>query len=140
MLDPTPALFLLVDLSLLPSLSVFRVIIQLFRFSSVQYTFFSPVEVPAPSITHSTLLAGTECNLTCDYSLDFFPHEASASWTVNGNEVLIEGVTLSFSPLNTADNGKYSCELNITSLTPYVIAEGPPRRSDELSIAVESKS
>ena len=109
------------------------------------YTFYSPVEVPAPSIMNSTLLAGNESNLTCDYSLDFIPHEASATWRLNGNEmtqnnrVLIEGATLSFSPLNTSDSGRYCCELSIISLTSHVIIQGPPRKSNELLIAVESK-
>ena len=110
------------------------------------HTFHSPVEVPAPSITHSTLLAGTESNLTCNYySLDSIPHEANATWRLKGNKltqndrVLIEGATLSFSPLNTSDSGRYSCELSIISLTSNVIIQGPPRKSNELLIAVESK-
>ena len=109
------------------------------------YTFFSPVEVPDPSIINSTLLAGTESNLTCDYSLDSIPHEASATWRLNGNKltqndrVLIEGATLSFSPLNTSDSGRYSCELSIISLTPHVIVQGSPRKSNDLLISVKSK-
>ena len=102
--------------------------------------------MPVPSITHSTLLAGTTSSLTCNYSLSHFPHASSATWTVNGIEVtqndrvLIEGVTLSFSPLKTSDSGRYSCELIITSLTPYVIVQGVPITSDELPVAVKSKS
>ena len=113
----------------------------------VLFTLLSSVKVPVPSISHSTLLAGATSNLTCDFSLDYFPHEASATWTVNENgngvtqndRVLIEGVILSFSPLNTSDSGRYSCELNITSLKPYVIVQGPPMASNKLPIAVESK-
>ena len=104
--------------------------------------------MPVLTITHGTLLAGTASNLTCDFSLDYFPHEASATWTVNENgnkvaqndRVLIEGATLSFSPLNTSDSGRYSCELSIISLTSHVIVQGSPRKSDELLIVVESKS
>ena len=110
------------------------------------HTFYSPVEVPAPSITHSTLLSGNESNLTCNYfSLDSIPHEANATWRLNGNKltqndrVLIEGATLSFSPLNTSDSGRYSCELSIISLTSHVIIQGPPRKSNELLISVKSK-
>ena len=116
-----------------------------FMCNIIMYTSFSPVQVPAPSITYSTLLAGTASNLTCDYSLNDFPHEASATWTVNGNEVtpnnrvLIDEVTLSFFPLNTLDHGRYSCELNITSLTSHVLVQGPQNKSDELPIAIESK-
>ena len=102
--------------------------------------------MPTPFIAHSTLLAGTRSNLTCDYSPHYYPHIIpSATWTVNetevtqNNRVLIEGVTLSFSPLITSDSGMYSCELIITSLTPHVIIEGSPKTCTELQIVVESK-
>ena len=107
------------------------------------------VPVPKPFISDGVFTAGTEGNLTCNYSLSSVVDtdvEASASWTVNGSAVATsgdgrvstDGVSLIFSPLTTSDTGKYTCTLTLTSLTPHVTVQ-EEKHSSGKAVMVYSK-
>ena len=103
------------------------------------------VPIPTPRIVHSSLVAGTTSNFTCNHTVDF-PAMASATWTVGGvsidttgdGRVSTDGVVLSFSPLTTSDSGRYVCTLTIISRTHHVVIEGTDQMS-ELDITVQSE-
>ena len=106
--------------------------------------------MPTPSIMNSspTLVAGTNTNLTCVYSLEPpLPVEATVTWRVNGVDlttsgssgISVEGTYLVFFPLTTSDTGTYTCTLSLTSNEPFItfIQE---KTSEALEILVPSKS
>ncbi|CAI8025893.1 Receptor-type tyrosine-protein phosphatase delta [Geodia barretti] len=85
-------------------------------------TLIVQISTPTPSISHSVLIAGTESNLSCDYSLGAYvdSHVAeNVSWMVNGSAVatngrriiLNNGQFLYFSPVSVSDSGRYTCQL-----------------------------
>ena len=108
---------------------------------------FPSVEMPIPSISYTTLLAGATSVLACNYSLSGFTFRPNVVWTVDGNAVVTSGneristtgVSLMFSPLTTSDTGMYACAVNITSQTPFVKLLGDIKM-DTLNIIVQSKS
>ena len=108
---------------------------------------FPSVEMPSPSISYTTLLAGATSVLACNYSLSDFTFRPNIVWTVDGNAVITSGneristtgLSLMFSPLTTSDTGMYACAVNITSLTPFVKLLGDIKL-DTLNIIVQSKS
>ena len=113
-------------------------------------SFLSPVPTPIPYISHNTLIAGTEGNLTCDYALSPSVDTnvvENASWAVNGSvlnttrdgRISTNGATLTLSPLYASDSGRYTCKLTLSApQTPYV-AQGPGESSEETIITVQSK-
>ena len=75
-----------------------------------------PVSTPTPSISHGVLIAGTESNLTCDYSLGAYvdSHVAeNVSWMENGSalstngrkRISNNGLILFLSPVSVSDSG-----------------------------------
>ena len=101
------------------------------------------VPIPTPTIVHSSLVAGTTSNFTCNHTVDFSAM-ASATWTVDDANIDTtgdgtDGVVLSFSPLTTSDSGRYVCTLTIISMTPHVVIEGPDQMSELEDITVQSK-
>ena len=133
------------------SFSLFRVsITEIVPLTTQNNSSLSPVPTPIPLITHNTLIAGTEGNLTCDYALSPSVDTdvvESASWAVNGSvltatrdgRISTNGATLMLSPLYASDSGRYTCTLTLSApQTPYV-AQGPRESSEETIITVQSK-
>ena len=102
------------------------------------------VPAPTPSITYTSLTAGTMSTFMCNYTLNV-DVRATAVWTLNevpipttGNErISTDKISLIFSPLTTSDSGEYSCTLNIMSLMQYVAIIGGVTMT---KIDVQSKS
>ena len=104
----------------------------------------SSVQTPTPTITNTTLTAGTNGNLTCSYSDPPFADRATATWTVDGTPVTTsarvstDGPSLIFSPFTTSDTGNYICSLTLDSLAPYIIVQGEqPSQMTEIIVSSE---
>ena len=103
-----------------------------------------PVSTPTPSISHSVLIAGTESNLSCDYSIGAYVDSYVAenvSWMENGSAVATNGCRiisnngqiLFLSPVSVSDSGRYTCQLSLSvPQTPYVSVDGPVQSTDEV--------
>ena len=144
--DSTPVLPLSEETSLPTPSSLSRVKILLSH-QTFSTLIFSSVPTPTPSVFHSTLTAGADGTLTCNYTLSPpLDVAASATWTVNGSEVTgderisTDKLSLTLSPLTTSDSGRYTCTLTLISLTPYVTVPGPPQQSSWGLITVQSRS
>ena len=90
------------------------------------------------------MLAGTEVNMTCDYTLspsvDTHVTE-SVRWMVNGSalttstngRISSRKNALTFSPLSTSDGGTYTCIVTVSSpKTLYVMVQRPQQSVDEV--------
>lgn len=111
---------------------------------------FLSVPTPNPSISHSALIAGTEGNLTCGYTLSPSVDThlmVDTSWMANSSKlattrderITISGSTLTFSPLNTSDSGRYTCTLTLSAPQMLYVVQGAVKSSEETTIAVKSR-
>ena len=105
--------------------------------------------MPTPSVMNSTLVAGTNTNLTCVYILEPpLSVEATITWTVNGVDlttsgssgISVEGTYLVFFPLTTSDTGTYTCTLSLKTSNESFITFGASETSPASEIVVQSKS
>ena len=90
------------------------------------------------------MLAGTEVNMTCDYTLSPYVDThviESVRWMVNGSALATSTIgrissrknALTFSPLSTSDGGRYSCIVTVRSpQTLYVTVPRPQQSSQEV--------
>ena len=106
-----------------------------------------PVPVPSLAITVSgSQMAGDPLTLNCTYDLSSSVDTSVATevkWLVNGSAVAEDGrisasgSSLTFSPLNTPDTGRYVCV--VSSNNVFIIIEGGEKRSDEYLLSITSK-
>ena len=109
-----------------------------------------PTSPSTYNIAHHTLIAGTEGNLTCDYTLSQLvdtPVVENTGWAVNGSSlatsgdgrISVDGASIIFSPLSASDSGRYTCTLKLSAPQSPHVVQAPGQRSEEVLITVRSK-